>query len=878
MGKAGRIPTSIDRLKQQQDKIFDLQALNRNRNTPKPVATTAFSGASAAGDVGGQGNFLKTEGGTMIGPIALHPPTNFRVNVDANNTIDIGVSSDNNQYSSNIQLDDLQPDSSVLDIIKGGAFDGQILIIRTFAPTVPYTISQSTIGNSGNILLPTNTDITVGDLETLTFIFDEALISNVNTGGTWRLKSRSNPTGGGTGQLEPVILSTKELTNQTAPTKTNIDASISNVHHITIDRDIAFDIINPPSATKQEGLQITIDINGTGGFASPTWPSSVINPPIIPTTPNTRFTVELYTLNQGVLWTHATSVGSSSGGVTSLSQLTIDVTKDWLAKGVSNFGPLTGVTSVQYVDTGSVVRGSISGDAATSSLRLALSSGGKLIVSDVLTGILEIDDTVGLKMLGTHVINMNKNIINSIKELQFDNSIVFTPSNTNAIAFDFTSKELRYAVALITDEHAWYAATDRLASIKRTGTNQGQLNIHDVISDILQANNQLLISNNTSDPTINGEFRKNGDDVKVFTGGSLLNLSDIGVQNSIVDGDSSVLVTDTALPAAAKIEFILNGSVVGGFTPVSFLPTIPIDMITGLNILNTDNLRFLRNSDTIPISATGFVIDSNGLRLNLEATDDLFTLTYNSATVTHQFSNTALTSPNLITNNTLIINDSTTNPTANGIFSRNGNVLGLEIPEFAVRRTTTTGTDFTSLNIVKVDASPGSGDQISRLNYQIDDSGVIITYAQTRAELRDATDAGRYYISVRADNNSSLVDAIEIIGDDNNLASFINVNARISSNLVFGVESGSTDLKIFPALNSIGITFDNVSYTIGSSGTNQIPHVDVLPASAAGADSVFGTHQAAAGIFDNDVNTLTLFVRQEDGNWGAVTLARDVLT
>jgi len=142
--------------------------------------------------------------------------------------------------------------------------------------------------------------------------------------------------------------------------------------------------------------------------------------------------------------------------------------------------------------------------------------------------------------------------------------------------------------------------------------------------------------------------------------------------NRIVDGDSEVIVTDDGIPADAKIEFILNSSVVGGFTSISFLPTIPIDMTIGLNILNIDNLRFLQDSGTIPVAATGFVADSNGLRLNLEESADFFTLTYNSATVIHQWSNTAQSSPNLILSDTLTINDSSTDPTTNGTFSRNG--------------------------------------------------------------------------------------------------------------------------------------------------------------------------------------------------------------
>jgi len=122
------------------------------------------------------GNYLAREGDSMIGPLALGPPLNFRIDVDASNTIDIGILNDNRQYSSNVQLDDLQTNSSVLDIIANAAFDGQVLILRTFAPTIAYTISQGTVGNSGNIQTADGNDITLGDLQTLILIFDENFI------------------------------------------------------------------------------------------------------------------------------------------------------------------------------------------------------------------------------------------------------------------------------------------------------------------------------------------------------------------------------------------------------------------------------------------------------------------------------------------------------------------------------------------------------------------------------------------------------------------------------------------------------------------------------------------------------------------------------
>ena len=157
------------------------------------------------------GNYLAREGDSMIGPLALGPPLNFRIEVDADNTIDIGPLGENIQYTSNIQLDDLQPNSSILDIVANANFDGQVLVLRTFAPTVPYTIRQATLANGGNIQTGDGNDITLGDLAMVILVFDESLIVHANTGGTWRVLATAG--GAGTGTNISADLTADQITN-----------------------------------------------------------------------------------------------------------------------------------------------------------------------------------------------------------------------------------------------------------------------------------------------------------------------------------------------------------------------------------------------------------------------------------------------------------------------------------------------------------------------------------------------------------------------------------------------------------------------------------------------------------------------------------------
>ncbi len=132
-----------------------------------------------------------------------------------------------------------------------------------------------------------------------------------------------NLTTGGGGLSEPVILTINTITPQTLPTTSVIDWS-KNPNQITLDRDVEFSFSNLPASGSYEGLVVIIDVDATGGYAAPIWPAALSNPPLISTTPLTRTSVVLYTIDGGTTVTHASSVGSiiAGGANTSLSNLT----------------------------------------------------------------------------------------------------------------------------------------------------------------------------------------------------------------------------------------------------------------------------------------------------------------------------------------------------------------------------------------------------------------------------------------------------------------------------------------------------------------------------------------------------------------------------
>lgn len=387
------------------------------------------------------GNFLSRLGDRMLGPLALSPPLDFTIEIDALNTIDIGPLNENFQYTSNVQLDSIQPNSFILDIIAGAAFDGQLLFLRTFAPTTPFTISQGTLANGGNIQTGDGNDLVVGDLQIVALIFDEALKIEANTGGSWRVYSISS--GGGSGE------------EFFGPWTANHDAGNKQLLNLAL-------------------LQITDSLGGD----------------------------------------HGALIG---------------------------LGP------------------------TVNAVRLILTAGEKFQIFDNVTNILEIDDTTGLTMIGSHVINMGNNVINTISELRFSNNNPHTPSNELTIAFDENDDALKYSVALTTDSHRFYADTDLLASFSRVGSNQGQLSIQAVVAVSLQAIETLLLSTFDNTSPTNGEIWRNLSGVFQFReNGVTVGLGGGGASNEISEGDSFVRVTDPG--AAATINFEVDATPLGSVT------------------------------------------------------------------------------------------------------------------------------------------------------------------------------------------------------------------------------------------------------------------------------------------------------------------------
>jgi len=452
-----------------------------------------------------------------------------------------------------------QLNSSVLIVGTNDSLRAQWQSSSDLAFTTPVNIGSASLSITFDTALTSTSeapvssafvDATAADVYVRLSSTDVLGAGTLQTLGTWgQIFSLGGGTNGGGGLTEPIILTPNIVTQQTAPTVSIIDWS-KNPNILTMTADTVFDFSNLPPSGKYEGVLVIIDIDEIGGFATPLWPESVNNPPVVSTVAGTRTSVMLYTIDGGIVVTHATSVGSSSGGGQNQTP--------WLSNIDAVGFSLNNLLSLDVEDSAGATKLNISGPLGVGA-RFSILAGDKAIFTSNITDILEIDDTTGLTILGSHVINMSQNDINLIKKANFDNSNVNTPSNENSIGFDFTDKELRYSVALTTDEHAWYADTDRLASLVRTGTDTGKFVINTIDTDVLTVASQFLIAPSSGvDPGLAGEFRLNGIDVKVFSGDAVRNLSNIGPQSSIEDGNV-VLSVEQVTTSQPKL-FLSNGA------------------------------------------------------------------------------------------------------------------------------------------------------------------------------------------------------------------------------------------------------------------------------------------------------------------------------
>lgn len=183
--KASRIPTSLDRLQENQIDTKKLFALNRHRNVPVQIASQAGSSGGAA-STPGTAEFLEKAGDSMIGPIAFFQ-RNTTVDV-SDASIDVGP--DSGTFTSYITVAHGGDDD--LDTIFNASFTGQKLYLQNVG-VGELRINQGSVANGGNIITPDGTDFVMAPPNTtfgqqiVNLIFDPTASTDAGVQGAWRI-------------------------------------------------------------------------------------------------------------------------------------------------------------------------------------------------------------------------------------------------------------------------------------------------------------------------------------------------------------------------------------------------------------------------------------------------------------------------------------------------------------------------------------------------------------------------------------------------------------------------------------------------------------------------------------------------------------------
>jgi hypothetical protein len=205
-----------------------------------------------------------------------------------------------------------------------------------------------------------------------------------------------------------------------------------------------------------------------------------------------------------------------------------------------------------------------------------------------------------------------------------------------------------------------------------------------------------------------------------------------------------------------------------------------------------------------------------------------------------------------------------TDTTESGVLVANLFDNGLSVQQFRledgalrIRKFSSVVGDTATLSLEKEDATPLDGESVAAINFNINDSGVITTYAKIQVLTSEVTDAGLWKVQVRSDNTVS--DALTIEGNDNNtqfqylMSSNGNTRIQPVSSAVMGyfVTSQVTDFSL----------------NVGTSGSLECPRInDGSPSLSTlnGAGGAFNT-----SLFVHDISDGTLYIKNSNTQWDA---------
>ena len=705
----------------------------------------------------------------------------------------------------------------------------------TFTPTTNVTVELRIISVTALTALATE--------------YCQATIFEIALGG-----SSAGGAGGGGGTVSfPITPDINDHGNVGTTTEDlDLSATTGHIHKITLTGNPTLTFSNPPSSGTQIEFEIEFVQDATGG-RTVTWPASVVETVSISTASSATTIVTLRTNDGGTNY-HAIpalrgSISLSGGGnfanqqLNNLSAPTLNTDLDfgtYDAKDVDRIEFATSSGAVSAASTPTIFLDSSSNMVAN----IATAKSFQIKVQDTeefnfTASALEMNDNQITEVAAIVPNDAGNDDIGSsakyfdkanLKGIQFRGNDLSAPNSSSPNAIRTTASSMAFNLDNTNHNYIWYHNGVQTLSLSDT---------------VLTAPHTVIVGDGTSGQGIisiadgtaivspaNGYIYREGNDVKIYSGGAEVNISTIPATAATIELDN---LGTTAINADLLFDAATYD--IGDST----------NRVDNLNV-NTIRLRSSSGVANVPSvhSSTGSILDLNF------PTGSSMILSEN-ATSKYTWTATTFTAPNVIITSTQTLNDSSAYPTASGMFSRNGTVTSLYAPEFEVKNESSVAAEQAEIKIVKVDSTPLATENIGELSFIIRDTGVETDYASIAAVVSDVTDAGTLAIYVRA--NNSLSTAVTIKGDDNNAQyvwSYTDETRIISS---------SGNMGFFTKADTGVIDF---SSNIGTSGTITLPWINDGSPSLTDLNQAFGAFDGAIG---HDINDGKLYVRTSSGAW-----------
>lgn len=381
-------------------------------------------------------------------------------------------------------------------------------------------------------------------------------------------------------------------------------------------------------------------------------------------------------------------------------------------------------------------------------------------------------------------------------------------------------------------------------------------------TDNIILQNIFHLNNNGPFGGFNGDMWNDNGSVHIFSGGA-----DFAI-DGLARGDLSNLTSPTLINA--DLDPALSNT---------------RDLGDGTHVWKDVFLQQLRLQEgaVAPSNAPIITRVSNSMHLNVGTGQKIF-FDFNGA-IEWDLSSSTFSGENIILNGALALNDSSTDPSFNGEFRRNGADVKV----------------FTGGSLVNLSTLGGGGefeDDVFKVVSQFDNSRKValnvggVSSSTTRTwVVQNASgvvallDGGITQISnndwqfngINLDIGNSSSDRLSILSriDTDFIPSTSGKDLGSSSNEwqnVYADEIRSTDRIRAAGSSEIGFLVENGTGAIGSEGTVQLPYTNSAPGSDAAADGLFGAFQGAIG-FQKAGSGGILYLRDNTGNWSVVATA-----